>query len=128
MDSSGSFLIALLLSFCCLSFSAEENPRFLGRKVILASNEDEFEPPSYRLPLDFIPSLYVLRMTPILEPGNFTTLGSVQITVNCLQNTGNITLNAADLSIDEESIQVLNPLKLLKMKNLPIFAIFILIY
>ena len=110
MDSWGSFIVVLLLSFCCLSFSAEENPRFLSRKVVLELNEDELEPPSFRLPLDIIPSLYVLRMTPILEPGNFTTLGSVQITVNCLQNTGNITLNAADLSIDEESIQVV-PIK-----------------
>ena len=60
----------------------------------------------YRLPGDLLPSVYTLRMFPILEVGNFTTDGYVDIFVTCIKNTNSIVLNSIDITVNRLSITV----------------------
>lgn len=66
---------------------------------------------SFRLPDHLKPEKYNITLIPILSPGNFTTLGTVEIRLVCIRTTNSITLNAADLDIDTSSIRV-NPFKI----------------
>ena len=61
-----------------------------------------------RLPRNFIPYHYNVILTPILEEGNFTTYGSIQIDMDCVTASNQIVLNSADLLIKEDTIKVLN--------------------
>lgn len=60
----------------------------------------------HRLPNNLVPTVYSIRLLPFLEEGNFTTDGFIQIFVNCTKSTRDIVLNAAELVIKEDSIQV----------------------
>lgn len=60
----------------------------------------------FRLPSNLIPISYALVLTPIIEPGNFSTLGTVDIYVNCTMDTTDIVLNSADLVVHQSSIKV----------------------
>lgn len=65
----------------------------------------------FRLPQSIIPTHYTLRLQPILDeiPGytRFTAPGTVRITVNCTQDTNTIKLHALDLTIIENSTEVM---------------------
>lgn len=60
----------------------------------------------FRLPTNLEPTEYNLLLMPILDEKNFTTGGRVDIFFTCLEATNSITINAADLVIDTESVQV----------------------
>lgn len=59
-----------------------------------------------RLPGDFLPSVYAIRIMPFIEEGNFTTAGQIDIFVDCLKGTNNITLHAINITVDQSSILV----------------------
>ncbi len=73
---------------------------FMSNKV----NED------LRLPGDILPSIYVIKLLPFIEEGNFTTDGEIDIFVDCVRDTNNISMNAADITFKILSITV-NKLK-----------------
>lgn len=58
-----------------------------------------------RLPRTVLPLHYHIRLLPILERGNFTTIGHVSIDVECKDETDRIILHSLDLSIDHKSVQ-----------------------
>lgn len=60
-----------------------------------------------RLPKNVLPISYDIQLLPIIEEGNFTTPGFVEIVVDCIETTSAISMNSADISIDESSIMVL---------------------
>ena len=60
----------------------------------------------FRLPRDVRPSHYNIYPIPILDDGNFTTLGHVDIILDCNRDTTRIKLNRVNIKIDESSIQV----------------------
>ena len=59
-----------------------------------------------RLPRDVLPDSYNIRLLPFIEVNNFTTDGYIEIFVDCKSATRNISMNAADLTINEASIKV----------------------
>ena len=59
-----------------------------------------------RLPRDILPRLYEVTLLPILIEGNFTTEGSVSISVDCIQSTNNITLHIADIVFNAADVTV----------------------
>jgi aminopeptidase N len=63
-----------------------------------------------RLPGDILPSIYVIKLLPFIEEGNFTTDGEIDIFVDCVRDTNNISMNAADITFKILSITV-NKLK-----------------
>lgn len=72
----------------------------LKREMSYKVNED------LRLQGDIVPSIYALRIIPIIEEGNFTTVGQVDIIVDCMQKTNQISMNSIDIIIQETSITV----------------------
>lgn len=61
-----------------------------------------------RLPGDVLPSTYVVQLLPFIEEGNFTTDGQIDIFVDCVRDTNNISMNAADITFNKLSITVIN--------------------
>ena len=61
----------------------------------------------YRLPKTLEPTFYTIQLLPFIEPGNFTTDGHIEISIDCLENTNNITLNSGQIVIDPLSISVI---------------------
>ncbi|XP_046441609.1 aminopeptidase Ey-like [Daphnia pulex] len=61
-----------------------------------------------RLPKNFLPISYDIKLIPIIEEGNFTTIGYIEILVDCLETTSNISMNSADITINQPSILVTN--------------------
>ena len=62
-----------------------------------------------RLPGDIIPITYNVRMLPFVEliaSGNYTTDGYVEIVVECVRATQNISINSAELDIKRSTISV----------------------
>jgi aminopeptidase N len=59
-----------------------------------------------RLPGNILPRLYNIRLFPFIEVGNWTTDGYVEISVDCIISTVNISINSLDLTIDQSSITV----------------------
>lgn len=63
-----------------------------------------------RLPGDVKPSFYFIRLFPfveLIESGNYTTDGYVEITFTCVKPmTRNISFNAAELNIDQSTVKV----------------------
>lgn len=59
-----------------------------------------------RLPGDILPRSYFIRLLPFIEVGNWTTNGYVEIIIEPVSSTLNITMNALDLTIDSSSIIV----------------------
>ena len=62
----------------------------------------------WRLPLQFAPVSYYVRLLPFIEVGNFTTDGYVEMVVQCVQSTSNITFHSNQITLDYASILVLN--------------------
>lgn len=61
---------------------------------------------AWRLPGDLSPVTYYVRLLPFIEVGNWTTAGFVEVLFNCVRDTHNITVNSAELVIDQNSIKV----------------------
>ena len=59
-----------------------------------------------RLPGHLEPLHYSLELTPFLVPDNFTIRGQVEMEVLCLLPASNITLHAADLEIENNTVTV----------------------
>lgn len=59
-----------------------------------------------RLPRDVLPVMYDIHLLPFIEEGNFTTDGYIEITIDCKVETKNISLNAAELTINSADIKV----------------------
>ncbi len=63
-----------------------------------------------RLPRDVIPISYDITLIPILEVGNFTTHGTVDIRVKCeTNNTQQIVLHSANLTIEAVGVDNNSP-------------------
>ena len=76
-----------------------------------------------RLPRTVVPRFYDVTLLPILEEGNFTTSGRVDILIDCLESTNNITLHAVDIAIDFSSISVLmSPSDQLRLEILGVYS------
>jgi len=69
-----------------------------------------------RLPGNILPRLYNIRLLPFIEVGNWTTDGYVEISVDCIISTFNISINSLDLTIDRASIKVNHQLPIAKNK------------
>ena len=61
-----------------------------------------------RLPSHLEPVNYKLDLVPFILPDNFTIRGYVEIEVVCRVSASNITLHAADLNIDNKTVEVVN--------------------
>lgn len=59
-----------------------------------------------RLPQTILPISYNIQLLPIIEEGNFTTLGFVEIVMDCVEATSSITMNIANITVDQSSIIV----------------------
>ena len=59
-----------------------------------------------RLPGNILPRSYSIRLLPFIEVGNWTTDGYVEIFVDCVTSTANISMNSLDLTIDQASVTV----------------------
>jgi aminopeptidase N len=59
-----------------------------------------------RLSGDVLPRLYNVRLLPFIEVGNWTTDGYVEIFIDCIRSTVNISMNSLDLTIDQASVTV----------------------
>lgn len=80
---------------CNPSFNAEEFFWMFDNKMVTTSEEYS----DLRLPGSILPRLYEISLLPHLVKGNFTTEGSVDIFVECVDDTNNITLH-----IDSQNI------------------------
>ena len=91
---------------CALALAAPQwNDDLPAESVAHSSNRAVGD--DWRLPQDIIPIWYRVQLLPFLEGDRmFQTEGSVEIFVQCLQPTPNITVNSADISIDYQSITV----------------------
>lgn len=65
-----------------------------------------------RLPGDILPRLYTIRLLPFIEVGNWTTDGYVEIVVDCVISTVNISMNSLDLTIDLASVTVIRKMRI----------------
>lgn len=59
-----------------------------------------------RLPVHLEPIKYKLELVPFIIPNNFTIRGNVKIQVLCHHPSSNITVHAADLSINNDTVVV----------------------
>ena len=59
-----------------------------------------------RLPRSVLPRHYNLRLLPILEKGNFSIIGHVDIDVEVTEDTGKIILHINDIVVDQSSLKV----------------------
>lgn len=79
-----------------------------------------------RLPGDISPSYYLVQLFPfveLIESGNYTTDGYVEITFTCLKETRNISFNAAELDIDQSSLRVSITNKIFIIENLMVMLL-----
>lgn len=74
----------------------------LIRDLLMSNKANE----ELRLPGDVIPYSYTIHLLPFIEEGNFTTRGQIEIFIDCLKNTNNITMNAADITFVRSTIAV----------------------
>lgn len=78
--------------------------REFGRQPAMRSNGRQGE--EMRLPRNLIPTIYSIRFLPFIELDNFTTQGNIDVWVDCMEDTQNITMDSADIDIDRLSISV----------------------
>ena len=81
-------------------YFAEKYKKQLKREMFKIDEDD------LRLPTNVLPYIYSIQLLPFLDEDNFTTHGFVEIFVECFNATQNITMNALELTIDEDSIHV----------------------
>lgn len=83
------------------AFSHRSKGRLI-RNLLMSNKANE----DLRLPGDILPYMYSIRLLPFIEEGNFTTHGHIEILVDCVTGTRNISMNAADITFDKLSISV----------------------
>jgi len=59
-----------------------------------------------RLPMNVLPERYRLQLLPILEEGNFTTQGEMELDLLVKSKTDQIVLHSVNLEIDENSVSL----------------------
>ncbi len=74
----------------------------LIRDQLMSNKATEY----YRLPGDILPYEYTIQLLPFIEEGNFTTHGHIDIFVDCVIETKNITMNSAEITINQKSVSV----------------------
>ena len=57
-----------------------------------------------RLPRHLKPELYTVELLPFIIPDNFTIRGRLELTMNCLSVSKNVTLHVADMELDNDTI------------------------
>ena len=75
------------------------------RQETVAKNATQPSNKNFRLPASLRPTHYIVRVQPFIS-GNYSVRGSVQIGIEVLQATSNITLHAYGMDIHTEGIQV----------------------
>lgn len=70
------------------------------------SDETKTAPLNLRLQKSVLPHSYRLKLIPFIYEGNFTFHGEVTILVNVTESVSSITLHAAELDIDKDSVKV----------------------
>lgn len=73
-------------------------------KKSLSSSDRQGE--EFRLPRHVLPYLYEIQLLPFIEVDNFTTHGKIKIYVDCVEEADFITLNMADIVMDNSTIEV----------------------
>lgn len=91
------------LSLLLLLFLATTSHQVVNRKIRnILSSEDNSE--SYRLPNNSIPYHYKINFSPHIIPDNFTFNGELEVYLQIVEPTKNLTLHATNLTIlDEET-------------------------
>lgn len=64
-------------------------------------NTDE----NLRLPTDLLPSIYNIQLLPLIEDGR--TDGEVDMLIDCVRSTRNISFHSANTTIQESSVKVI---------------------
>jgi len=60
-----------------------------------------------RLPTHLVPIKYNLELVPFIIPDNFTIRGYAEIEMECVESAFNVTLHAADLEIQNETVIIM---------------------
>lgn len=105
--------LTIFLLLVAQSFQEFHNPidqnvfhSSMRHKSSIFHSSREGEGAGMRLPRNLLPTTYSITLLPFIELHNFTTQGSIDIFVDCMEDTHNITLNSADIDIDKLSIVV----------------------
>ncbi|KAG8235179.1 hypothetical protein J437_LFUL015485 [Ladona fulva] len=84
-------VVSSLTSFSCAGSSGEsDGGKFKGA----------------RLPSHMKPIHYRIRLMPFIWPGNFTTAGELDVLMECLLSSHNVTLNAKEIDVLEDSVHL----------------------
>ena len=59
-----------------------------------------------RLPRHLKPELYTVELLPFIIPDNFTIRGRLELTMECLSVSKNVTLHVADMELDNDTISL----------------------
>jgi len=78
--------------------SAEPEPEHTTAKAKLTD---------VRLPTHLVPLKYKLELVPFIIPDNFTIRGYAEIEMNCTESAYNVTLHAADLAIENDTVAIM---------------------
>lgn len=92
--------VIFAFAFAVVAVLSESPFRFKGHRDSLRNWQD----PKYRLPRDFLPTSYAIRLLPFIEED--TVDGQVSVFVECVNSTNSITLNSLNISIDSSKITV----------------------
>jgi hypothetical protein len=99
--------LTLITTLFASAISASSIPLPIGRneapqqtRVLTSYSGRADVKEEWRLPEHIRPIWYSVRLLPYMEEGNFLTEGYVEIFVDCLEDTTNITLNSAVTIID----------------------------
>ena len=85
----------------------ERRHRYAKKSVSSSDRQGE----EFRLPRHVLPYLYEIQLLPFIEVDNFTTHGKIKIYVDCVEEADFITLNMADIVMDNSTIEVTVPLR-----------------
>lgn len=87
------------LKFLLLLLLATNSHQLLSRKIRNSPEVIENNSNDFRLPNNTIPRHYKLNLNPHLPPENFTFDGEVEISLEIVEGTNNLTLHARNLTI-----------------------------
>lgn len=104
MGSSG--ILPLLICAFTFTFGLRQAAEISPSSNPIQDNWKSLDEYLYRLPNNLRPSSYNILLLPILEPDEFRIEGLVSIDFECIEDTDEITLNAVDIAIDINSVQV----------------------
>ena len=81
---------------------AQRTKSQLRRNLSLLNEANE----DWRLPGDILPYTYTIRLLPFIEEGNFTINGHIEIFIDCIRDTKNISMNSIDITFNKASFAV----------------------